>query len=102
MNTQVVTIGLGYIGLPTSALIAQNKIGVHGVDISQHVVDTINAGKIHIVEPNIQDHKVFKLTNYREAVEKADIVVFLVAHNEFKTLEIPQGKVVLDFCGIKK
>lgn len=53
MNTQVVTIGLGYIGLPTSALIAQNKIGVHGVDISQHVVDTINAGKIHIVEPDL-------------------------------------------------
>lgn len=52
-NTQVVTIGLGYIGLPTSALIAQNKIGVHGVDISQHVVDTINAGKIHIVEPDL-------------------------------------------------
>ena len=53
MNTQVVTIGLGYIGLPTSALIAQNKIGVHGVEISQHVVDTINAGKIHIVEPDL-------------------------------------------------
>ncbi len=53
MNTQVVTIGLGYIGLPTSALIAQNKIGVHGVDISQYVVDTINAGKIHIVEPDL-------------------------------------------------
>ncbi len=53
MNIQVVTIGLGYIGLPTSALIAQNKIAVHGVDISQHVVDTINAGKIHIVEPDL-------------------------------------------------
>lgn len=54
MNSpEVVTIGLGYIGLPTSALIAQNKISVHGVDISQHVVDTINAGKIHIVEPDL-------------------------------------------------
>lgn len=50
---KVVTIGLGYIGLPTSALIAQNNIPVHGVDISQHVVDTINAGKIHIVEPEL-------------------------------------------------
>jgi len=50
---KVVTIGLGYIGLPTSALIANNKIPVHGVDISQHVVDTINAGKIHIVEPDL-------------------------------------------------
>ncbi|WON96153.1 UDP-N-acetyl-D-mannosamine dehydrogenase [Sphingobacterium sp. UGAL515B_05] len=53
MNAKVVTIGLGYIGLPTSALIANNKIPVHGVDISQNVVDTINAGKIHIVEPDL-------------------------------------------------
>ncbi|MFV0141777.1 UDP-N-acetyl-D-mannosamine dehydrogenase [Empedobacter falsenii] len=53
MEPKVVTIGLGYIGLPTSALIANNQIPVHGVDISQHVVDTINAGKIHIVEPDL-------------------------------------------------
>lgn len=53
MQSKVVTIGLGYIGLPTSALIANNGIPVHGVDISQHVVDTINAGKIHIVEPDL-------------------------------------------------
>jgi len=53
MKPKVVTIGLGYIGLPTSALIANNQIPVHGVDISQHVVDTINAGKIHIVEPEL-------------------------------------------------
>jgi UDP-N-acetyl-D-mannosaminuronic acid dehydrogenase len=53
MESKVVTIGLGYIGLPTSALIANNKILVYGVDISQHVVDTINAGKIHIVEPSL-------------------------------------------------
>ena len=50
---KVVTIGLGYIGLPTSALIAQNGIQVHGVDINQSVVDTINEGKIHIVEPSL-------------------------------------------------
>src|SRR5690606_26445520 len=53
MQPQVVTLGLGYIGLPTSALIAANGIAVHGVDISQNVVDTINAGKIHIVEPEL-------------------------------------------------
>jgi len=55
MQSKVVTIGLGYIGLPTSALIANNGIPVHGVDISQHVVDTINAGKIHIVEPDLDE-----------------------------------------------
>src|SRR5690606_16556794 len=53
MEAKVVTVGLGYIGLPTSALIANSGIPVHGVDISQHVVDTINAGRIHIIEPNL-------------------------------------------------
>lgn len=52
---EVVMIGLGYIGLPTAALIASNKVQVHGVDINQHVVDTINAGKIHIVEPSLEE-----------------------------------------------
>ena len=52
-DPEVVMIGLGYIGLPTAALIAKNKTQVHGVDINPHVVDTINAGKIHIVEPEL-------------------------------------------------
>lgn len=68
MKSKVVTIGLGYIGLPTSALIANNNIYVHGVDISQHVVDTINEGKIHIVEPSLD-----------EAVAKAVAAGFLKA-----------------------
>jgi UDP-N-acetyl-D-mannosaminuronic acid dehydrogenase len=42
------------------------------------------------------------LTDCKEAVEKADIIVFLVAHDEFKNLTIPTNKIVLDFCGIKK
>lgn len=50
---KVVTIGLGYIGLPTSALIASKSIPVHGVDINEDVVTTINQGKIHIVEPDL-------------------------------------------------
>lgn len=53
MQSKVTTLGLGYIGLPTSALIAAHNIPVHGVDISQQVIDTINAGKIHIVEPDL-------------------------------------------------
>lgn len=46
-------IGLGYIGLPTAAVFASRKINVLGVDIDQHVVDTINRGEIHIVEPEL-------------------------------------------------
>lgn len=55
-----------------------------------------------VVEPNIKEHSVFKLTNYMEAYEKADIIVFLVAHKEFKTLEYREDKVILDFAGIFK
>jgi UDP-N-acetyl-D-mannosaminuronic acid dehydrogenase len=51
--TEVVTIGLGYIGLPTSALMASKGKKVLGVDIDQDVVDTINKGDIHIVEPEL-------------------------------------------------
>ncbi|EOB3568290.1 UDP-N-acetyl-D-mannosamine dehydrogenase [Vibrio vulnificus] len=46
-------IGLGYIGLPTAAMFASRKKKVIGVDINQHAVDTINQGKIHIVEPDL-------------------------------------------------
>ena len=44
-------MGLGYIGLPTAAIAASKGIGVVGVDVNPNVVNTINEGKIHIVEP---------------------------------------------------
>ena len=53
-TNKVVMIGLGYIGLPTAALIASNKIIVHGVDINPRVVETINQGKVHIVETDLE------------------------------------------------
>ncbi|WP_273858898.1 UDP-N-acetyl-D-mannosamine dehydrogenase [Photobacterium sp. GSS17] len=49
----VSVVGLGYIGLPTAAMFASRKKKVVGVDVSQHAVDTINQGKIHIVEPEL-------------------------------------------------
>ena len=58
-------------------------------------------GDMYIVEPNVHEHKVFKLTDYQTAVEKADIVVLLVAHNEFKDLTFKEDQMVLDFCGVK-
>ncbi len=68
--------------------------------IAQKVLQNANNEEYFIVEPNIESHKVFKLTNYKEALEKADIIAFLVAHNEFKNLNIGSDKVVLDFCGV--
>jgi len=66
------------------------------------VMQAQNNGDFLIVEPNITEHKVFKLTDCNEAYDKADIVVFLVAHSEFKKLPWRDDKVILDFCGIFK
>ena len=52
-NKLISVIGLGYIGLPTAALLANQGYKVVGTDINQHVVDTINRGEIHIVEPEL-------------------------------------------------
>ncbi len=49
----VSVIGLGYIGLPTAAVIASRGIPVIGVDVNPQAVETINAGEIHIVEPDL-------------------------------------------------
>ena len=53
MNQKVCVIGLGYIGLPTAALLANRGHDVHGVDVVQSTVDIINRGEIHIVEPEL-------------------------------------------------
>jgi UDP-N-acetyl-D-mannosaminuronic acid dehydrogenase len=49
----VCVVGLGYIGLPTAALMASNGFNVVGVDLNAHAVETINQGRIHIVEPDL-------------------------------------------------
>lgn len=51
------------------------------------------------VEPNIAEHQEFDVVNYNNALEQADVFTFLVAHKEFKTLDI---KTDLDFCGVNK
>lgn len=70
--------------------------------IATKVMQAYNNADFLIVEPNLSDHKVFKLTNYKEAYEKADIVAFLVAHKEFKELPWRDDKVILDLCGVFK
>ena len=69
--------------------------------IAQRIMQEMNGEEIFIVEPNVKEHPVFKLTDYEIAIEKADILVFLVAHKEFKNKEVLKNKKVLDFCGIK-
>jgi UDP-N-acetyl-D-mannosaminuronic acid dehydrogenase len=68
--------------------------------IAQKVLQNSNNEEHFIVEPNIDSHSIYKLTDFKEATEKADIIVFLVAHKEFESLKISNKKITLDFCGI--
>jgi len=78
----VSVIGLGYIGLPTAAVLASNEIKVIGVDVNQQTIDTINSGRIHIIEPGL-DVLVSEAVKkgYLKAVikpQKADIFMIAV------------------------
>jgi len=92
-NKMNVTImGLGYIGLPTAALIASKGINVYGVDINKEVVDTINMGKIHIVEPDLEGlvHYAVQKKFLKASLTVKSSDVFLVAvPTPFKAKHIP-------------
>lgn len=77
----VCIVGLGYIGLPTSAVLGSKKIKVLGVDVNQQVVDTINRGQIHIVEPDLDVvvHSAVTEGYLRAAKQPEAADVFLVA-----------------------
>ena len=70
--------------------------------IVQRILQNANNEEYYIVEPNIKEHNIFKLTDYATAIQKADIIVFLVAHKEFKKDQSYDNKVILDFCGVIK
>ncbi len=70
--------------------------------IAQKIMQSENNGNIMLVEPNIEEHSLFKLTDYKKAYQSADIIVFLVSHNEFMGLKYDNSKVILDFCGVFK
>lgn len=53
MKDTVCVVGLGYIGLPTAAVLAANGYQVHGVDVDRNAVDTINSGRAHFPEPDL-------------------------------------------------
>ncbi|TMO46870.1 UDP-N-acetyl-D-mannosamine dehydrogenase [Pseudoalteromonas ruthenica] len=82
MNFETVSvIGLGYIGLPTAAVVASRGINVIGVDVNQQAVDTINEGKIHIVEPDLDIvvRGVVATGNLRATTEAQRADAFMVA-----------------------
>ena len=69
--------------------------------IAQKVMQS-EQNNFRVVEPNIKEHSVFKLTDYQDAYNRADIIVFLVSHDEFKALSYRHDKVILDFAGVFK
>lgn len=77
----VSVVGLGYIGLPTAAVIASRGINVIGVDVSQHAVDTINAGNVHIVEPDLDMvvRSAVKAGNLKAVTKPEKAQAFMVA-----------------------
>lgn len=70
--------------------------------IVTQVMQNCNNADILIAEPNLREHNVFKLTDFKTAYERADIVVFLTAHTPFLSLQYHENKKILDFCGIFK
>ena len=64
---KICIMGMGYIGLPTAALLANRGYQVHGVDINQHTIDIINRGEIHIVEAELD-------TFVRSAVQSGSLM----------------------------
>ncbi|EPR12686.1 hypothetical protein M527_01165 [Sphingobium indicum IP26] len=81
MYDRISMVGLGYIGLPTAALFAAHGAEVIGVDVSPRVVDTINAGRIHIIEPELDGivHKAVMDGKLRATLTPEPAEAFIIA-----------------------
>lgn len=90
--TKVCVIGLGYIGLPTASLLGTKGFDVFGVDTSEHVVSTINQGKIHIVEPDLDIlvKSAVQSGNLKAGLQPQEADIFILAvPTPFKDDHIP-------------
>jgi UDP-N-acetyl-D-mannosaminuronic acid dehydrogenase len=81
VKPDVCVVGLGYIGLPTAAVVARAGCRVHGVDVSAHVVETINRGEIHIEEVDLDGlvHGVVSRGLLKASTQMAPADVFIIA-----------------------
>lgn len=70
--------------------------------IAMQLMSELSDIKFHVVEPNITNHKDFKIEDYQTAFDTSDIIVYLTAHKEFFLLPKNAEKQVLDFCGVLK
>lgn len=78
---KVCVVGLGYIGLPTAAIIASSGMEVTGVDINDHLIAKINEGKIHITEPDLEElvFSCVQSEKLRATTEMPSADVFVIA-----------------------
>jgi UDP-N-acetyl-D-mannosaminuronic acid dehydrogenase len=81
LDKKICVVGLGYIGLPTASLLGTKGYKVHGVDVSAHVVDTINRGSIHIVEPDLDlmVKSAVNAGNLQAGLEPVEADIFIIA-----------------------
>ena len=81
MSNNICILGLGYIGLPTAALLANQGYKVLGIDVSEDVVNTVNNGEIHIVEPELDAYVAKAVQNkmLTAALEPQEADVFVIA-----------------------
>jgi UDP-N-acetyl-D-mannosaminuronic acid dehydrogenase len=104
---KVCIMGMGYIGLPTAALLANKNYQVHGVDINQNTIDIINRGEIHIVEPELDTfvHSAVKSGSLVANIRPAEADIFMIAvptpfHvdklNEITNSPIPNTDYIVD------
>jgi UDP-N-acetyl-D-mannosaminuronic acid dehydrogenase len=81
VRQKICIIGLGYIGLPTAALLANRGYSIHGVDVVQDTVNIINRGEIHIVEPELDTfvRAAVNSGNLKADTQPIEADVFIVA-----------------------
>lgn len=99
LDLKICIIGLGYIGLPSAALLANRGYQVHGVDVLPEVVATINQGDIHIVEPDLDAfvHSAVNSGHLKAFLKPESADIFIIAvptpfHEDF----VPNIDYVLD------
>lgn len=93
---KLTTVGLGYIGLPTSIMFAKHGVEVVGVDIKQEAVDMLNGGQIHIEEPGLQEalQEVLEKGTFKASTTPEESDVYIIAvptpnnDDEYKSCDI--------------
>jgi len=104
---KICIMGMGYIGLPTAALLANRGYQVYGVDVNQNVIDTINCARIHIVEPDLDEfvYSAVKSGSLVVNIEPAEADIFMIAvptpfhadkYNEITNSPIPNVDHIVD------